>query len=85
MLFIRKFDFALSTIFKNYILYKYKKKKQWKYNTQINIMEEPILVVDMGSSSIKAGFSGEDTPSYIIPSVLSKNVNKNLEVCPIII
>lgn len=43
-------------------------------------MEEPILVVDLGSSSIKAGFSGEDTPSYIIPSVLSKNINKNLEV-----
>lgn len=42
-------------------------------------MEEPILVVDMGSSSIKAGFSGEDTPSYVIPSFLSKNVNKNLE------
>lgn len=36
-------------------------------------MDEPIVVVDVGSSSIKAGFSEEDNPSYIYPSTLSKH------------
>eukprot|EP01035_Chromulina_nebulosa_P033246 gene33246-44510_t len=36
-------------------------------------MDEPIVVVDVGSSSIKAGFSGEDSPSYIYPSTLTKH------------
>lgn len=34
-------------------------------------IEEPIFIVDIGSSSVKAGYSGEDTPSYIIPTVTS--------------
>mmetsp|Transcript_33743 Transcript_33743/g.46246 ORF Transcript_33743/g.46246 Transcript_33743/m.46246 type:complete len:376 (+) Transcript_33743:17-1144(+) len=34
-------------------------------------MDEPIVVVDVGSSSIKAGFSGEDMPSYVYPSTIS--------------
>lgn len=34
-------------------------------------IEEPIFIVDIGSSSVKAGYSGEDTPSYIIPSVVA--------------
>ena len=35
--------------------------------------EESILVVDIGSSSVKAGFSGEDVPSYVFPSTLARN------------
>lgn len=35
-------------------------------------MDEAILVVDVGSSSVKAGYSGEDNPSYIYPSTLMK-------------
>lgn len=42
--------------------------------------DEPILVVDIGSSSVKAGFSGEDVPSYVFPSTTAKNVSKNNEV-----
>jgi len=35
--------------------------------------EESILVVDIGSSSVKAGYSGEDVPSYVFPSTLMRN------------
>jgi actin-related protein len=42
--------------------------------------DEPILVVDIGSSSVKAGFSGEDVPSYIFPSTTTKSGIKNMEV-----
>jgi actin-related protein len=34
---------------------------------------EPVVVVDVGSSSIKAGYAGEDTPPYEIPSVVDVN------------
>lgn len=30
-------------------------------------------MVDIGSSSVKAGFSGEDVPSYVFPSTLARN------------
>lgn len=31
--------------------------------------EDATIVVDVGSSSVKAGFSGEDTPRSVFPSV----------------
>lgn len=31
--------------------------------------DESIIVLDVGSSSVKAGFSGEDTPRVVFPSV----------------
>lgn len=31
--------------------------------------DEATIVVDVGSSSVKAGFSGEDTPRAVFPSV----------------
>lgn len=31
--------------------------------------DEVTIVVDVGSSSVKAGFSGEDTPRAVFPSV----------------
>jgi len=34
---------------------------------------DDVLIVDIGSSSIKAGFSGEDTPSSVFPSCLASN------------
>jgi hypothetical protein len=40
--------------------------------------EESILVVDIGSSSVKAGYSGEDMPSYVFPAAFGKS--KNSEV-----
>lgn len=42
-------------------------------------MDEPIVVVDVGSSSIKAGFSGEDMPSYVYPSTISTH-HRTIEV-----
>jgi actin-related protein len=33
---------------------------------------ETVLVVDVGSASLKAGYAGEDTPATIIPSVAQK-------------
>lgn len=41
--------------------------------------EEAIFIVDIGSSSVKAGYSGEDTPSYVFPSSVTKFTEK-LEV-----
>lgn len=35
-------------------------------------MSEPVLVVDVGSSCVKAGFSGEDTPSSVFPATTGK-------------
>ena len=43
-------------------------------------MDEPILVVDVGSSSVKAGFSGEDVPSYVFPATVGKATVKGMEV-----
>jgi len=43
------------------------------------MMEEPIFIVDIGSSSVKAGYSGEDTPSYIFPSISSSDYPKYTE------
>ena len=43
-------------------------------------MDEPILVVDIGSSSVKAGYSGEDVPSYVFPSTVGKANGKGIEV-----
>lgn len=34
--------------------------------------EESIFIVDIGSSSVKAGYMGEDMPSYIFPSSLTQ-------------
>lgn len=43
--------------------------------------EESIFIADIGSSSVKAGYSGEDIPSYVFPSTISKSLNhKNIEV-----
>lgn len=41
--------------------------------------EESVLVVDVGSSSLKAGFSGEDIPSFVFPSTVSIPTNRNIE------
>jgi actin-related protein len=42
--------------------------------------DAPVLVVDIGSASLKAGYAGEDAPATIIPSVAQKCAN-GLEVC----
>jgi actin-related protein len=34
--------------------------------------QETVLVVDVGSASLKAGYAGEDAPATIIPSVPQK-------------
>ena len=34
---------------------------------------DDVLIVDIGSSSVKAGFSGEDSPSSVFPSCLATN------------
>ena len=43
------------------------------------MVQEPIFIVDIGSSSVKAGYSGEDTPSYIFPSISSIDYPKYTE------
>ena len=42
--------------------------------------EEVVLVVDVGSSSVKVGYSGEDVPSHIFPSTIAKPTVRNIEV-----
>jgi len=34
--------------------------------------DEPVIVVDMGSASVKAGYSGDDVPASIFPSAVQK-------------
>eukprot|EP01038_Epipyxis_sp_PR26KG_P007604 gene7604-10354_t len=41
--------------------------------------DQPVLVVDIGSSSVKAGYSGEDVPSYVFPSIANKITSKRIE------
>ena len=36
-------------------------------------MEENVLVVDVGSASVKAGFAGDDSPSITFPSIAQKS------------
>jgi actin-related protein len=50
------------------------------FKTSINMSDELILVIDIGSSSVKAGYSGEDIPPYVFPSTLSKGYNSTTEV-----
>lgn len=42
--------------------------------------EEHVFVTDIGSSSVKAGYSGEDIPSFVFPSTVTLSNIKNLEV-----
>ena len=34
--------------------------------------EKPILIIDNGSGTIKAGMAGEDAPSHVLSSVIGK-------------
>ena len=36
--------------------------------------DEPVIVVDVGSASVKAGFAGDDVPTSIFPSIVNKPV-----------
>lgn len=42
--------------------------------------DESVFIVDIGSSSVKAGFSGEDIPSYVFPSAMTKIPQKHEEI-----
>ncbi|RYH32312.1 hypothetical protein EON65_00840 [archaeon] len=42
--------------------------------------EEHVFILDIGSSSVKGGYSGEDSPSYVFPSTLTK-APRTVEVC----
>ena len=42
-------------------------------------MIENLVVLDVGSSSVKAGYCGEDVPSTLFPSITGKRI-KNQEV-----
>jgi actin len=40
--------------------------------------ENQILVIDNGSGVVKAGFSGEDAPCSIFPSIVGRPKNLNV-------
>jgi actin-related protein len=42
-------------------------------------MAESVAVIDLGSSSVKAGWAGDDVPSLIFPSVLATGFKKDVE------
>jgi actin-related protein len=46
--------------------------------------EDSVFVVDVGSSSLKAGYSGEDIPSFVCPSTVSVPTSRNVEVSHIV-
>ena len=42
------------------------------------VEDQQVVVVDNGSGEIKAGFSGEDKPRAIFPSIIGRYKNKNV-------
>jgi actin len=42
-------------------------------------MAEAVAVIDIGGSSVKAGWAGDDVPSLIFPSVLATGFKKDVE------
>ena len=41
-------------------------------NMEIRFDESEVIVVDIGTGFIKAGFSGEDLPRVVIPTVIGE-------------
>ena len=44
-------------------------------NMEIRFDESEVIVVDLGSGFIKAGYSGEDVPRVVIPTVVGEPEN----------
>jgi len=48
-------------------------------NMEIRFDESDVIVVDLGSGFIKAGYSGEDLPRVVIPTVIGERENQHAE------
>mmetsp|Transcript_39582 Transcript_39582/g.51860 ORF Transcript_39582/g.51860 Transcript_39582/m.51860 type:complete len:139 (-) Transcript_39582:929-1345(-) len=48
-------------------------------NMEIRFDESEVIVVDLGSGFIKAGYSGEDVPRVVIPTVVGEHENTSAE------
>jgi len=48
-------------------------------NMEVRFDESDVIVVDMGTGFIKAGYSGEDLPRVVIPTVMSERENFTAE------
>ena len=48
-------------------------------NMEVRFDESEVVVVDMGTGFIKAGYSGEDLPRVVIPTVMSERENYTAE------
>ena len=48
-------------------------------NMEIRFDESEVIVVDLGSGFIKAGYSGEDVPRVVIPTVVGEPENVQAE------
>jgi len=44
-------------------------------NMEVRFDESEVIVIDMGSGFIKAGYSGEDLPRVVIPTVIGEKEN----------
>ena len=44
-------------------------------NMEVRFDESEVVVIDMGSGFIKAGYSGEDLPRVVIPTVIGEREN----------
>ena len=42
------------------------------------VEEQQVCVIDNGSGLVKAGFSGEDSPRAIFPSIIGRPKNKDV-------
>jgi actin-related protein len=42
---------------------------------EVRFDESEVIVIDMGSGFIKAGYSGEDLPRVVIPTVIGEREN----------
>ncbi len=48
-------------------------------NMEVRFDESQVVVVDMGTGFIKAGWSGEDLPRVVIPTVIGEHENTSAE------
>ncbi len=46
---------------------------------EVRFDESEVIVVDMGTGFIKAGYSGEDLPRVVIPTVIGEHENTSAE------
>ena len=48
-------------------------------NMEIRFDESEVIVVDVGTGYIKAGYSGEDLPRVVLPTIIGMHENSSVD------